>query len=66
MQTASAYELLDFGGGARLERFGRQIVDRPHAAALGSRGEPEAWIDADLRYDGGAGWTGSGWPGSAT
>ena len=27
--------LLDVGGGARLERFGARVIDRPHPAALG-------------------------------
>ena len=55
---ASEIELLDVGGGARLERFGERIVDRPHPAALGSRQATEAWRDADLRFDRDRGWTG--------
>lgn len=53
-----AYRLLDVGGGARLERFGERIVDRPHPGALGSRGDPAAWHNADLRFDREGGWTG--------
>jgi 23S rRNA (cytosine1962-C5)-methyltransferase len=59
MPTNTAYDLVDFGGGARLERFGDRLVDRPHPAALGSRRDPAAWLDADLRYDRDGGWTGS-------
>lgn len=58
MQTRDAYQLLDVGGGARLERFGDRIVDRPHPAALGSRGDPAPWRSADLRFDRDRGWTG--------
>jgi 23S rRNA (cytosine1962-C5)-methyltransferase len=53
-----AYQLLDVGGAARLERFGDRIVDRPHPGALGSRGDPEAWQHADLRFDRDGGWSG--------
>jgi 23S rRNA (cytosine1962-C5)-methyltransferase len=58
MSSRPAYELIDFGGGARLERFGQRVVDRPHPAALGSRGELDAWRTADLRFDRERGWTG--------
>lgn len=59
MQTRDAFELIDFGGGARLERFGNRTVDRPHPAALGARREGAAWLGADLRFDRERGWTGS-------
>jgi 23S rRNA (cytosine1962-C5)-methyltransferase len=52
------YELLDAGGGARLERFAARLTDRPHPAALGERHDPEAWANADLRFDRDRGWTG--------
>jgi 23S rRNA (cytosine1962-C5)-methyltransferase len=58
VQTIPSYELLDVGGGARLERFGERITDRPHPGALGSRRAPRAWLEADLRYDRDGGWTG--------
>jgi 23S rRNA (cytosine1962-C5)-methyltransferase len=58
MHPTDAYLLLDVGGGARLERFGERIVDRPHSGALGSRGDPGAWRQADLRFDRDRGWTG--------
>lgn len=53
-----AYELLDVGDGARLERFGDRVVDRPHPAILGARSDPTAWKEADLVYDRGRGWRG--------
>lgn len=60
MRDRTAYELLDVGEGARLERFGARIVDRPAAGALGTREDPDAWASADLRYDRDRGWTGPG------
>jgi len=57
MQVSDGYELVDFGGGARLERFGDRMVDRPHPGALGARLVPAAWT-ADLRFDRDSGWTG--------
>ena len=60
LRWPTAYELLDVGGGARLERFADRVTDRPHPAALGARGDPAAWIAADLRFDRDRGWTGAG------
>lgn len=54
------YELLDAGDGARLERFGDHIVDRPHPAATWERRSPRRWADADLRFDRDHGWSGPG------
>jgi 23S rRNA (cytosine1962-C5)-methyltransferase len=51
-------ELLDAGGGARLERFGPFVIDRPHPGALEDRREPAAWGTADLRFDRERGWSG--------
>jgi len=45
------YELLDVGGGARLERFGPHITDRPFAGADRDRRSPAQWQEADLRFD---------------
>ena len=55
----AGYQLLDVGGGARLERFGDRVTDRPYPAALGARGDPGAWTDADLRFERDRGWTGA-------
>jgi 23S rRNA (cytosine1962-C5)-methyltransferase len=46
------YELLDFGDGRRLERFGEIVADRPCPAADAcSRGAMAAWNRADIRYE---------------
>ncbi len=58
MRDQAGYELLDLGGGARLERFGPRIVDRPAAGALDARRDPGMWPLADLRFDRDRGWTG--------
>ena len=46
------YELLDFGEGRRLERFGKTIFDRP-APNVGdtAKSSPEKWAEADVRYE---------------
>ena len=54
------YELIDAGDGARLERFGPHIVQRPHSAAIGERRIAGRWADADLRFDRERGWSGTG------
>jgi 23S rRNA (cytosine1962-C5)-methyltransferase len=55
---AGGHVLLDVGGGARLERFGDRVTDRPLPVALGTRRDPEAWRNADLRFDREGGWSG--------
>jgi 23S rRNA (cytosine1962-C5)-methyltransferase len=57
-ETEAGHLLLDIGGGARLERFGARVTDRPNPGALGGRAAPEAWRGADLRFDRERGWTG--------
>jgi len=52
------YELLDAGDGARLERFGSRVVERPHPAAERGRRDPEAWSRASLAFHAGEGWIG--------
>jgi 23S rRNA (cytosine1962-C5)-methyltransferase len=54
------YELIDVGGGARLERFGPHVVDRPHPAGVGEPLTPERWPEAHLRFDRDGGWSGPG------
>jgi 23S rRNA (cytosine1962-C5)-methyltransferase len=56
--TVDDYELLDAGGGMRLERFGSRIVARPHPGADGPRRDAGAWRSATLTYESGRGWTG--------
>jgi 23S rRNA (cytosine1962-C5)-methyltransferase len=52
MFSRDQYELLDFGDGRKLERFGDSIVDRPAPAAEGlRRGDPSLWAEADHVYD---------------
>jgi 23S rRNA (cytosine1962-C5)-methyltransferase len=53
MFSPDQYQLLDFGNGRRLERFGAVTLDRPcpAAAALG-QAHPELWSRADARFDG--------------
>ena len=46
------YELLDFGGGRKLERFGQYVLDRPApAAAQTTPIRPELWGSADARFE---------------
>ena len=56
---SGGYALLDVGDGARLERFGDRIVERPHPAATGRRRNSDAWAAADLRWDRERGWLGT-------
>lgn len=45
------YELLDFGAGRKLERFGAELLDRPSPAADGSDVvNPELWGSATARF----------------
>jgi 23S rRNA (cytosine1962-C5)-methyltransferase len=47
------YELLDFGAGRKLERFGQLRFDRPCPAAEGvSKARPGLWRQATARYNG--------------
>jgi 23S rRNA (cytosine1962-C5)-methyltransferase len=47
------YELLDFGDGRRLERFGTITLDRPCPAAEAfQQADPRAWTCADARFEG--------------
>jgi len=55
----AGHALIDVGGGARLERFGARVTDRPHPAALGARRDPAAWRTPDLRFDRDRGWSGA-------
>ncbi len=48
----NGYQLLDFGAGRRLERFGTFVADRPCPTAEGlAKAEPEAWAAADARFE---------------
>ena len=52
MFTAESYQLVDFGDGRRLERFGPLLLDRPcPAAEAAGRSDPAAWQRADARFE---------------
>ena len=60
MFAASDYQLIDFGQGRKLERFGAYLLDRPSPAADGFyqdqnpvqyQSDPQAWRLATARYD---------------
>jgi 23S rRNA (cytosine1962-C5)-methyltransferase len=47
------YELIDFGDGRKLERFGGWVLDRPCPTTIGvRRAKPQAWGGAVARYEG--------------
>ena len=49
--SAEDYQLLDFGQGRRLERFGGYVLDRPcPAVAHLPQSRPECWSAADARF----------------
>jgi len=51
MFAVDQYQLLDFGDGRKLERFGPVILDRPAPAAeKTSRAHARLWRNADARY----------------
>jgi 23S rRNA (cytosine1962-C5)-methyltransferase len=51
------YRLIDLGDGARLERFGEHVIERPHAGAFDRRRAPARWSEADLLFERTRGWT---------
>jgi 23S rRNA (cytosine1962-C5)-methyltransferase len=52
MFTPKEYQLLDFGEGRKLERFGGLVLDRVCPAAEGvAQGEPAIWAQAAARYE---------------
>jgi 23S rRNA (cytosine1962-C5)-methyltransferase len=51
-EIATDYDLVDFGGGRKLERFGPVVLDRPCPAAVNVQpARPEMWRRAAARYD---------------
>lgn len=51
MFDADQYELLDFGDGRKLERYGQLVVDRPSPPAENTRiSQPNLWKSADARF----------------
>src|SRR3979411_327972 len=52
MFESADYQLLDFGEGRKLERFGAYVVDRPApAVAEVRRSQPELWSQATARFE---------------
>jgi 23S rRNA (cytosine1962-C5)-methyltransferase len=52
MHNFHDYELLDFGAGRKLERFGDCILDRPSPAAAGQqKARPDRWRNAQARFE---------------
>jgi 23S rRNA (cytosine1962-C5)-methyltransferase len=52
MFLSSEYELLDFGAGRKLERFGSVVIDRPSPAAAGERIQSrQHWSAAHARFE---------------
>ena len=52
MWEPDQYELLDFGEGRKLERFGSVLLDRPAPVARGPRRHAKRWSAADARFQG--------------
>jgi 23S rRNA (cytosine1962-C5)-methyltransferase len=52
MHLFGDYELIDFGRGRKLERFGSFLLDRPAPAATTARHDAAAWRQAHARYEG--------------
>jgi 23S rRNA (cytosine1962-C5)-methyltransferase len=52
MFAPDQYQLLDFGAGRKLERFGRYVLDRPSPAAAGAiQRDRNSWPAADARFE---------------
>lgn len=51
MIVPEEYELLDFGQGRKLERFGAVVLDRPSPAADAIARESSDWPQADARFE---------------
>ncbi|TWU29658.1 class I SAM-dependent methyltransferase [Bythopirellula polymerisocia] len=47
------YELIDFGDGRKLERFGAWVLDRPAPGENGPPSHPDLWKSATAQYTGG-------------
>jgi 23S rRNA (cytosine1962-C5)-methyltransferase len=51
--SSGDYQLLDFGDGRKLERFGAVVLNRPCSAAEGNlKSRPELWFDINARFRG--------------
>lgn len=45
------YALVDSGGGRKLERYGRLLVDRPEPQCWWTRRRPDLWVKADAVFE---------------
>lgn len=52
MDSSQDYELLDYGNGRKLERFGEWLLDRPAPGSEGPIKHKELWKSATARYTG--------------
>ena len=60
MFAPDQYQLLDFGAGRKLERFGRYLIDRPSPAANTAIScDRNLWQSADARFEKGQGEVGT-------
>ncbi len=51
------YELIDSGGGEKLEYFGSRLIARPSSLCIWKKAAPkEDWAKADARFEPGRGW----------
>ncbi len=57
MWNDNAYELIDFGAGRKLERFGERRIIRTSPAAIGSRPDPNVVWHASWEYQSDGQWT---------
>jgi 23S rRNA (cytosine1962-C5)-methyltransferase len=48
--TWKTYELIDFGEGRKLERYGDLLIDRPEPSAKSRKTIPQSWNDAIYRF----------------
>ena len=57
MPSFPSYQLLDSGGGLKLERFGERTIIRPSSLCIWSQRAPQsAWDAADARFEPKQGW----------
>jgi 23S rRNA (cytosine1962-C5)-methyltransferase len=54
------YELLDSGGGHKLESFGDVVLSRPCGQATWEPQRPHVWVEAAASYDRESGWSARG------
>lgn len=50
IRSLENYEMLDCGGGRKLERFGSLVTDRPDPQALWSKSSENSWLSAQAQF----------------